>query len=206
MQVGGKKLYEVARKGQEVERQPRAVTGVCAVGARLDGLTCAQLGLCSPRLLPRRTVDPAHAPPPRSLLSIRHPRTLPPRLPAPRCLAVERFDLRRDEVDRQSVHFSVVCSKGTYIRSLAADLGRALGTAAHLTALRREAIGEYRVQGAWQVQDLADQLHRQRMDRRAAQGEAGDVAVVAAGAQGQGQAAASAGEPGGAADAAAAKE
>ena len=64
------------------------------------------------------------------------------------------------------LHFRVVCSKGTYIRSLAHDLGRALGSAAHLTALlRREAIGEYRVDGAWDVATLADQLHQQRMAR-----------------------------------------
>lgn len=71
----------------------------------------------------------------------------------------------RDAADAQAVHFRVVCSKGTYIRSLAHDLGRALGSAAHLTALRREAIGEYRVDGAWDVATLADQLHQQRMAR-----------------------------------------
>jgi hypothetical protein len=40
------------------------------------------------------------------------------------------------------VHFEVVCSKGTYVRSLARDIGTALDTGAHLIALRREAIGE----------------------------------------------------------------
>ena len=35
----------------------------------------------------------------------------------------------------------MVASKGTYVRSLAADLGEAVGSAAHLTALRREAVG-----------------------------------------------------------------
>ena len=102
---------------------------------------------------------------------------------------MERFDLRRDEADRQSVHFSVVCSKGTYIRSLAADLGRAVGTAAHLTALRREAIGEYSVQGAWQIQDLTDQVHQLRLERKqeqqgaAAAGEGQATAVQPGAAQ-----------------------
>ena len=165
MQVGGKKLYEAARKGQEVERQPRAVTGAWAVVAELATTGhVPQLGLCS---------GPASLPLPGPL-------TVPSRPPAVPSLAVERFDLRRDEADRQSVHFSVVCSKGTYIRSLAADLGRALGTAAHLTALRREAIGEYRVQGAWQVQDLADQVHQLRIGRREAQGEEQAAAAGAA--------------------------
>lgn len=114
-QVGGKRLYESARKGQEVERAARRVT-------------------------------------------------------------VERFELRRDASDRQAVHFEVTCSKGTYIRSLAADLGAALGSAAHLTALRREAIGEHSVGAAWEVTSLADQLHAQR---RAAQAAAEEQAAAA---------------------------
>ncbi|KAL4437495.1 hypothetical protein ABPG77_003476 [Micractinium sp. CCAP 211/92] len=84
----------------------------------------------------------------------------------PRTVTVDRFDLWRDEGDAQNVHFRVVCSKGTYIRSLAHDLGRALGSAAHLTALRREAIGEYRVQGAWDVEQLAGQVAEQRRRQR----------------------------------------
>jgi tRNA pseudouridine55 synthase len=46
------------------------------------------------------------------------------------------------------VHFRVVCSKGTYIRSLAHDLGQALGCGAYLSALRRTRIGNYRVEDA----------------------------------------------------------
>lgn len=43
------------------------------------------------------------------------------------------------------VQFRVVCSKGTYIRSLAHDFGKALHTGAHLSALKRTKIGEYNV-------------------------------------------------------------
>lgn len=71
---------------------------------------------------------------------------------APRSVSVYSFDLtdrRGDEVD-----FRVECSKGTYIRSLAHDLGAALGVGAHLTALRREAIGEYDVADAWTLDAL----------------------------------------------------
>lgn len=42
----------------------------------------------------------------------------------------------------------VLCSKGTYIRSLARDLGEALGSGGYISALRRTAIGEYRIDGA----------------------------------------------------------
>lgn len=109
----------------------------------------------------------------------------------PRTVTVDQFDLRRDDSDAQSVHFRVVCSKGTYIRSLAHDLGRALGSAAHLTALRREAIGEYRVQGAWDVQQLAAQIAEQRQHRRQQQGQmvGGEQADAAADKKGQQKAA-----------------
>ena len=53
-----------------------------------------------------------------------------------RPIRVDSFDVTRDPHDRQSLHFMVECSKGTYVRTLAYDLGRALGTVAHLTALR----------------------------------------------------------------------
>jgi tRNA pseudouridine55 synthase len=51
-------------------------------------------------------------------------------------------------LDLPDVTFRVVCSSGTYVRTLAADLGRALGVGAHLKTLRRTAIGPYRVEDA----------------------------------------------------------
>ena len=45
----------------------------------------------------------------------------------------------------------VTCGKGTYIRSIGRDLGRALGTGGHLAALRRTAVGAYRVGDAWPI-------------------------------------------------------
>lgn len=46
------------------------------------------------------------------------------------------------------IGFRAVCSKGTYIRSLAFDFGEAVGSGAHLTSLRRTKIGDYNVDGA----------------------------------------------------------
>jgi tRNA pseudouridine55 synthase len=46
------------------------------------------------------------------------------------------------------------CTKGTYIRSLAHDLGASLGTHAHLTALRRESIGDHLVDNAWPLDEF----------------------------------------------------
>lgn len=50
--------------------------------------------------------------------------------------------------------FRVVCGKGTYIRSLAFDLGEAAGSGAYLSKLRRTATGGYRVEDAWTVEGL----------------------------------------------------
>ena len=58
------------------------------------------------------------------------------------------------EVDLPEVRFRVNCSSGTYVRSLAAELGERLGTAAHLTALRRNRVGEFQVGRAATVGSL----------------------------------------------------
>lgn len=54
----------------------------------------------------------------------------------------------------QQVDFQVVCSKGTYIRSLANDLGQAVGSGAYLSSLRREASGGFTAADAWDVEAL----------------------------------------------------
>lgn len=52
----------------------------------------------------------------------------------------------------------VVCSKGTYIRALARDIGEALGSGAHLTSLRRTRIGDVRVEQCSSVSELLERL------------------------------------------------
>ncbi len=52
------------------------------------------------------------------------------------------------DVDLPDVRFAVTCSSGTYIRSLAVELGERLGTACHLTALRRTRVGAFHVRDA----------------------------------------------------------
>ena len=64
-------------------------------------------------------------------------------------LNLERFP----EID-----FEVTCSKGTYIRSLAHDFGRELGNGACLKSLRRTRIGNFRVEDAWQLEDLKNEI------------------------------------------------
>jgi len=51
------------------------------------------------------------------------------------------------------IDFRVICSKGTYIRSLVRDIGTALHSGAYLKALRRTRIGEFCVENAWQIEN-----------------------------------------------------
>jgi tRNA pseudouridine55 synthase len=57
---------------------------------------------------------------------------------------IYEFEITR--IDLPEIDFRVVCSKGTYIRSLANDFGKALESGAHLTVLRRTKIGDYSVE------------------------------------------------------------
>lgn len=59
--------------------------------------------------------------------------------------------------ERTLVRFSVRCSSGTYIRSIARDLGEAIGVGAHLTALRRTSVGRFRVEDSIAVDALDDE-------------------------------------------------
>ena len=57
----------------------------------------------------------------------------------------------------------VVCSKGTYIRALARDIGEALGSGAHLVGLRRMRVGDIRVESCEQVDRLIDRLEKEEI-------------------------------------------
>ncbi|MBN8705805.1 MAG: tRNA pseudouridine(55) synthase TruB [Bacteroidetes bacterium] len=93
LKVDGKKLYELARKGKEVKREPRTVT-------------------------------------------------------------ISEFKVTRFE--KGELDFLITCTKGTYIRSLANDLGQSLETGGYLSALRREKIGEYSVADSWTITQFED--------------------------------------------------
>ena len=59
------------------------------------------------------------------------------------------------------VDFEIQCSKGTYIRSLAHDFGKALNSGAHLSALRRTKIGAFSVDDAMSVDAFMDSLKKE---------------------------------------------
>ncbi len=71
-----------------------------------------------------------------------------------RIVVVKEFTVL--SVDLPRVEFRVVCSKGTYIRSLVDDVGQRLGCGATLVALRRTRIGALSVDAAWTMDRLAD--------------------------------------------------
>lgn len=95
IKVGGKTLYEQARKGKEVEIMPRPVE-------------------------------------------------------------IKLFEITR--IEMPFIDFRVICSKGTYIRSLAHDFGKTLHSGAYLTALRRTRSGDFSIEDALSVEDWIKQI------------------------------------------------
>jgi len=81
----------------------------------------------------------------------------------PRFIRISAFDLL--SANLPEVQFRVECTKGTYVRTLAHDLGRNLGTGASLTALRRIASGDHNVKDAITLEALAA-LPPQEMAKR----------------------------------------
>ncbi|MGA7579596.1 MAG: tRNA pseudouridine(55) synthase TruB [Desulfobaccales bacterium] len=72
----------------------------------------------------------------------------------PRAVTIHRLEVEKMEMDR--VTFMVECSQGTYIRTLAADLGEMLGCGAHLQALRRLQVGAFQVEAALSLAALEE--------------------------------------------------
>lgn len=72
----------------------------------------------------------------------------------PRQVHVRKFEITK--VNLPEVNFLIECSKGTYIRSLAHDIGLELGTGAYLTALRREAIGDFTIEQAATIEEFVE--------------------------------------------------
>ena len=73
-----------------------------------------------------------------------------------RKVTIHNFEILN--IKNKTVNFSVTCSKGTYIRSLAHDFGKALKSGAHLTGLRRTKIGSFSVENATSIEDFISTL------------------------------------------------
>lgn len=100
IKIGGERLYEKARRGEEVERRPRTVT-------------------------------------------------------------INSFEITA--ISLPLISFKVVCSKGTYIRSLAHDLGKALDAGAYLHSLRRTRSGDFSVENAYGVMELVNHIRENKV-------------------------------------------
>lgn len=77
---------------------------------------------------------------------------------------IKAFDIT--ELVIPTIHFRVVCSKGTYIRSLARDLGQQLGCGAHLSKLVRTRIGEFTLDRALTIEDI-QAIRQQQQEQHA---------------------------------------
>ncbi len=77
---------------------------------------------------------------------------------ASRKTTIHEFEITR--ISLPEIDFRVVCSKGTYIRSLAFDFGKAMESGSHLTALRRTKIGSYDVEKAFRILDFENSFNK----------------------------------------------
>lgn len=81
----------------------------------------------------------------------------------PKVLVIDEIELLDFNQEKMQATIRVVCSKGTYIRALARDIGQALNSGAHLIALRRTRVGDVRVEDCMKVEDFPDWLESQEL-------------------------------------------
>lgn len=125
VKIGGQRAYVSARDGQPVAIEPKTVV--------IDSIKVTAFRSGDGSMLPPLNETDSQDAPSRNLY--KDPLGVVPS-------ALPQFD------------FSIACGKGTYIRSIARDLGEALGSGAFLSALRREQIGEYTLRDAIGIDDI----------------------------------------------------
>lgn len=120
--IGGKRAYELARKGKEVELKPKilVIDEIELTDCKLDG-------------------DP------------------------------------QDDNGFPHITIRVVCSKGTYIRALARDIGEKLGSGAHLTALERTRVGDVKIENCLSIDDFPQWLASQPITAHPLEGTDGVI-------------------------------
>jgi tRNA pseudouridine55 synthase len=73
-----------------------------------------------------------------------------------KAVEIEVFEFRLTEIDGNVARFVIECSSGTYIRSLAHEMGQKLGCGAHLAEIARTAVGEFSLEQAIRLEELAE--------------------------------------------------
>ncbi|MBQ7495609.1 MAG: tRNA pseudouridine(55) synthase TruB [Bacteroidaceae bacterium] len=138
VKVDGKRAYDLARREKDVELKPKllVIDEIELVACQLDCVVTN--GTTQSSVIPRTGMRNK-----AFLTSPAVPEDAPEGYP--------------------SITIRVVCSKGTYIRALARDIGQALGSGAHLTALRRTRVGDVRVEDCLPMDTFPDWLEQQPM-------------------------------------------
>lgn len=79
-------------------------------------------------------------------------------------LVIDELEVLGFDCEKMQLELRIVCSKGTYIRALARDIGEALQSGAHLIALRRTRVGDISVGQCMQVEDFPAWLEQQEIE------------------------------------------
>ena len=82
----------------------------------------------------------------------------------PKTVRIDEIELTDYDDEKKTASIRVVCGKGTYIRSLARDIGRALNSGAHLTALRRTKAGSFAVENCINYDHFQEWLDQQEIE------------------------------------------
>ncbi len=77
-----------------------------------------------------------------------------------RRVTISSFEI--EKIELPLIYFKIKCSKGTYIRSIAHDLGKALNSGSYLSSLRRTMSGNFHVDNAWNLEDLIAVIREQK--------------------------------------------
>ncbi len=80
-----------------------------------------------------------------------------------RKVTISAFEIT--DITMPIVTFRIVCSKGTYIRSIAHDFGKKLKTGAHLSSLRRTRSGNFKIEEAWNLERLIEKIKTERFEK-----------------------------------------
>ena len=84
----------------------------------------------------------------------------------PKLLVIDEIEVLDFDESLKQLTIRVVCSKGTYIRALARDIGERLQSGAHLIALRRTRVGDTRVEDCMKIENFLEQLNKYELKNR----------------------------------------
>lgn len=77
----------------------------------------------------------------------------------PKTLVIDEIEILDFDPAKMTLRLRIVCSKGTYIRALARDIGQALDSGAHLIGLRRTRVGEYTIRRTLSIEDAVKEIY-----------------------------------------------